>query len=281
MTAKKKPGPKPSSVHRVFNLASPVQKGTDVKALQRAVNEQYEHFKVDRRITVDGEFGSQSMFAIHQIALCMGAGRKNLAALKNKRVSLSVQRLVREKRDKTSWEKAATNLRAPYRRKLRKRYALTPAKMVLEWCRKQEGVSESPAGSNWGPKVSEWIQFTGYSGPVYWCGCFAAYALIKVGGAKVPSVIRFGYAPYITADAQAGRNGLRAVSAENARPGRTVLTYWGGQHIGVLATEVDGNGNFKAWEGNTGKSGSQSNGGSVELQSRNVSDVDCFAEVTF
>ena len=272
---------KPSSVRRGFNLVSPVEKGTDVKALQRAINQQYDHFKVERRITVDGEFGKQTMAAAHQIAYAMGVGRKNRKALRKHRVTESTQRLIRDRRKKTRWERFATKRRGGYRRKLRKRYDLTPAKMVLDWCRKQEGVSESPAGSNWGPKVGRWIKFTGYTFPVYWCGCFACYALVKIGGAKVGSRIRFGYAPYITADAQAGRNGLRAVSASNARPGRTVLTYWGGQHIGVLATEVDSNGNFKAWEGNTAKSGSQSNGGSVELQSRNVSDVDCFAEVTF
>ena len=66
---------------------------------------------------------------------------------------------------------------------------------------------------------SMFIQFTGYTGPVFWCGCFACWVVCKLGGAKIPNRIRMGYAPYITADAQAGANGFTAVPVVAAQPG--------------------------------------------------------------
>jgi hypothetical protein len=39
------------------------------------------------------------------------------------------------------------------------------------------GVREVPLGSNWGPRVSEYIKRTGYTTPGYWCLCFQYWAV--------------------------------------------------------------------------------------------------------
>ena len=104
----------------------------------------------------------------------------------------------------------------------------------------------------------------------------------KLGGAKIPQRIRLGYAPYITEDARAGRNGLTAVPFGAARPG-DIITLWGGQHIEVVAERPNGD-TVKTIGGNTspeGGSGSQSNGGGVYERTRKRSDIDCVARPNY
>ena len=262
---------KPGKVDRIFAMASPIEEGADVKDFQEALNKQFEHFKIERHITADGQFGGQTMKATRQVAYMAGAGRNNLKALKRGRVTASVQRLVRGRRDKTGWEKLATKRRARYRKRLRKQSAPEPGKKVMAWARKHEGITESPAGSNWGPQIGEWIKFTGYDFPVYWCGCFACYGVVKVGGAKIPNRIRLGYTGYIVADARADTNGLTEVVFDNARAGD--IAVYNFDHIGLVQSVS--NGTLHAVEGNTssGEGGSQSNGGGVFARVRNRSDV--------
>lgn len=265
-----------ASVKRRLALVTPMPKGDDVKELQLAVNRRLKHLRIDHQITVDGEFGVMTLQAVKQVAVAIGAGRKNRRALKHRRVTMSVQQLIRGLRKKNRLEKLNTIARKSFRRKLRKRYARTPGQIALAWARQQVGVTEKPAGSNWGRPVQDWIQFTGYTFPVSWCGCFACFAAVKVGGAKIPSRIRLGYAPYITADARAGRNGLKAVPFSQGRAG-DIGTLWNGQHI-ALIDRIEGD---YAWtvEGNTssGQAGSQSNGGMVAARKRHRSDFDCIA----
>jgi|688.fasta_scaffold76603_5 hypothetical protein len=55
----------------------------------------------------------------------------------------------------------------------------------------QIGVSEQPSGSNWGPKVSEYLAAAGISFPAPWCAAFIEWGMQKIGkkgaGAYVPS----------------------------------------------------------------------------------------------
>lgn len=156
-------------------------------------------------------------------------------------------------------------------RRLRRRRS-SPAEDVVKWCHSKEGVTETPYGSNWGEPVATWIRYTGYSGPVPWCGCFAAYAVCHEGLAKIPTRVRLGYHGYIIADAKANRNGLRAVSVSDAKPGDIVAYDFA--HIGVVVGPTVG-GYVHTVEGNTsnGTSGSQNNGGGVYERKRPVSDV--------
>lgn len=55
----------------------------------------------------------------------------------------------------------------------------------------QIGVSETPSGSNWGPKVSEYLAAAGVKVPAPWCAAFIEWGMQKIGkkgaGAYVPS----------------------------------------------------------------------------------------------
>jgi len=55
----------------------------------------------------------------------------------------------------------------------------------------QIGVLEQPLGSNWGPKVKEYLNSTGINFPAPWCAAFVNWCLNTLGqkgyGAYVPS----------------------------------------------------------------------------------------------
>ncbi|HTU13697.1 MAG TPA: CHAP domain-containing protein [Solirubrobacterales bacterium] len=267
--------PEESAVHRGLILATPIETGPDVRELQEWIKRRGEHFRFDFEIAIDGEFGDQTFRLAKAVAISMGAGRNGLKALRKGRVSESVQRLIRGVREKTRWERVLTAKRRRYRGKLRRRYDRSGGEKALAEARRQVGVTENPPGSNWGGMVERFIRFCGYGFPVYWCGCFACWCVIKGGGAKIPTPIRLGYDGYIVADAKAGANGLTAVSFDRARAGDIVV--YGFNHIGVVE-RVSGD-TLYAIEGNTssGSSGSQSNGGGVFARTRSRADVICVA----
>lgn len=267
--------PAKRKVHRGLDLSTPHDKGEDVRVLQAQINKQFRHLKVDRRIAEDGEFGPATLSAARQVALTMGVVGKARKKLRAGRVSESTQRLIRG-RKKTARESVATKARKRYRKKLRARYDVSGGKAALAEAKKRIGTTEHPDGSNWGGMVEEFIRYTGYTGPVYWCGCFACWCVVKVGGAKIPARIRLGYDGYIKADAASHSNGLVAVGFSEARAG-DIVTYTF-PHIGVV-DHVSGD-TLYSCEGNTspqGGSGSQSNGGGVYARVRSRSEVACIA----
>lgn len=257
-------------VHRRLSVNTPYLKGADIRLLQEQLNKQFKHFKIDRRVKVDGEFGPATLSACLQIAVSMGIGKRGYKELRKGVVNRSAQQLIRG-RKKTVRERLATKRRRKYRRKLRERFDSSQGEKVIKWAKSKVGVTESPAGSNWGPEIGEWIKFTGYNGPVYWCGCFACFAVVKIGGAKIPSRIRLGYDGYIVSDALGHNNGLVAVGFSEARPG-DIVTYTF-PHIGLVEKTVGDT--LYSVEGNTssGSSGSQSNGGGCFARVRSRSEV--------
>ncbi len=146
------------------------------------------------------------------------------------------------------------------------------AQDAVRWAYSQNGVTETPANSNWGHPVEDWIRYTGYTSPVPWCGCFVAVAVCKVGGADIPTRIRLGYGGYIIDDARSNSNGLTGVPLASCRAG-DVGSLWGGQHI-VLVAGPPEDGFIPTVEGNTSatSAGSQSNGGCVAVKKRAISD---------
>lgn len=266
------------NVHRRLSVNTPYLKGADVELLQKYVNRQFKHFKIDRRIKADGEFGPATLSACLQVAVCMGIGKRGYRDLRKGIVNRSVQKLIRG-RKKTLRERLATKARRKYRRKLRARFDTSGGEKVIEWAKSKVGVTESPAGSNWGPEIGEWIRFTGYTGPVYWCGCFCAFAVVKIGGAKIASPIRLGYDGYIVSDALAHDNGLVAVGFSEAKAG-DIVTYTF-PHIGLVDKTVGDT--LYSVEGNTssGTSGSQSNGGGVYARTRSRSEVAVIARPNY
>jgi hypothetical protein len=260
------------AVHRALSLHSPRLKGADIVALQSNVNGRFKHLKIDREIEVDGVLGGETFDAVDEVANCLGVCGEAQQKLKRGTISEGTQALIRG-RERAAEETAAGHRRKDYREKLRKRYAKSPGAQAIVKSNGLVGVHEEPAGSNWGEKVGEMIRFTGYTGPVYWCGCCAAWIVIHLGGAKIPSRIRLGYAPYITADALARTNGLRAVRVAEAQAG-DLGSLWGGEHVVTVRGPVR-NGMVPTREGNTSSAdGSQSNGGEIADKERPVGDFD-------
>jgi hypothetical protein len=260
------------AVHRPLSLHSPILSGDDVRALQGEVNDQFAHLKIDHSIRVDGDLGGKTFQAAEQVALCLGLTGGARRKLRHGTLSEHAQRLIRG-RKLTRTERIVAKTRAGYRRRLRKRYAKAPGELAIERSADLVGIHEEPAGSNWGRMVGKMIRFTGYTGPVYWCGCCACWIVVKLGGAKIPNRIRLGYAPYITADALAGANGLTAVPVEKARAG-DLGSLWGGEHVVTVRGKPHG-GMVPTREGNTSAAnGSQSNGGEVADKERPIGDFD-------
>lgn len=171
--------------------------------------------------------------------------------------------------------------RIPLLRKRLKAKSEGGAKDAVKWAWSQVGTSESPYGSNWGNPIQDWIIYTGYSSPVPWCGCFVAWAAVKVGGAKIPTRVSLGYTPYICSQSASGSNGLTRVDFNDVRAGDLVVFHFGSggaKHVG-LAVGPFKNGLTDCVEGNTSSSngGSQDNGGTVAHRQRPVSHVICVA----
>jgi hypothetical protein len=231
----------------------------------------YDTFNIDHGVTKDGDFGHNTFIASKETATALGVVGEAQDKLKQGRLSEGTQKLIRGRR-RTEEEQAAAANRDDYRQGLRKKYSKNAGERAVQMGRKLLGVHEEPPGSNWGPKVSDFILFTGYSGPVFWCGCYACWVVVKLGEAKIPDRIRMGYAPYITADAQGDNNGFHSVRSVDARPG-DVVCLWGGQHVEVIAEKPSG-GVVRCIGGNTSNSGQDNNGGEVCENTRALSDFD-------
>lgn len=144
---------------------------------------------------------------------------------------------------------------------------------------KERGVREVPAGSNSGPRVSQYQSVTGaYKAP--WCASFVAWSYSKAG--RPLSGFNTAYVPSYVAAAKANKNGLSVVFATKVIPGDLVCYDWQGDgecdHIGIVTKPVSAGGDFEAIEGNTSV-GNNSNGGEVMLRSRNTNSVGCFIRV--
>ena len=105
-----------------------------------------------------------------------------------------------------------------------------------------------------GPQVEEYLEAAGVAPGNPWCASFVTWALEKAGH-KMPGGGWAGVATWVR-NAEQGGNGLKLVSAEEARPGDIVAYDWGGQddfgadgHIGFLDSDVK-DGQFTALEGN-------------------------------
>lgn len=46
---------------------------------------------------------------------------------------------------------------------------------------KEVGVKEIPAGSNWGPRVSQYLRAAGINFPAPWCAAFVTWVLKRIG----------------------------------------------------------------------------------------------------
>jgi hypothetical protein len=260
-------------IHRRLELTTPHVRGEDVGELQKGANHVLAKLKIDHKVDVDDDLGKDTFSAVKQAALSLGIRAGNQKALSRHTISKQTQALVRGERHATRLERLAAKRRGGYRKRLRRRYQGPPSHLAAD-AKALIGTHEEPPGSNWGVLVGQMIKFTGYTGPVYWCGCAACWLLVHLGGAVIPERIRLGYAEYIIRDAQAGRNGLEAVPISKVRP-FDILTLSGFDHVVVAMSGVQKDGTVKTWAGNTSASnGSNYNGGEVAFHEYPASSFD-------
>ena len=272
--------PGDAAVHRELTLTTPETKGPDVKALQQAINARGRELPfTDAKLETDNEFGTHTAAAAHRVAFALGLSDQECEKIKAGRLIQLCQQLIRDPSALSPDDRRRRRARKPI---LKRRYEAQQggAKEALKWARKQIGVTEKPKGSNWGHPVQDWITFTGYGGPEFWCGCFVAFAVVEKGGAQVPQRIRLGLDTDINSDAHAGRNGFeRAVSVDNAKPGD--IATFSFRHIALVAGPTR-NGMIHTIDGNTSaSSGSNNNGGEVAEHKRSVSQVTCVGRLHY
>ena len=114
---------------------------------------------------------------------------------------------------------------------------------ALKIAQGQLGVKEE--GTNTGAEVDEYLEAAGVPPGNPWCASFVTWSLAQAGHKMDGS----GWAAVQTwvRNAEAGKNDLQIVSADEARPGDIVAYDWGGQddfgadgHIGFLAERGQG-----------------------------------------
>lgn len=152
---------------------------------------------------------------------------------------------------------------------------------AMKYAISQNGVRETPYGSNSGPKVREYQAATTLGGTGWpWCAALVAWSWYKATGKKW-SGWNTAYVPDYVATAKSGKYGLSIVSSERVIPGDLVCFDWQGDgecdHIGIVTSPVR-SGTFTSIEGNT-SFGNDSNGGQVMVRTRNVNSVGAFIRV--
>ena len=137
----------------------------------------------------------------------------------------------------------------------------------LKTAQAEIGVKENPANSN-RCKYTDWY---GMVGP--WCAMFVTWSDQtgeKPYSSSLAKSTYYAYVPYIVSDARAGRRGLSITS--NPQPGDLVCFDWSRDgeydHVGIVLSPPDAQGNFVSVEGNTSTS-DNSNGGQVMQRNRN------------
>jgi hypothetical protein len=245
---------------RTIRLTSPPMRGDDVRLLQVTINRQYRTWGVAAKIAEDGVYGQQTRAHLRTVLYGLGIEQRRLdnGVTPELRVKLRRKRLTRA-------ERRRYEARAPWRRRLVKRYRSSSDAVAaaVRFGRAHVGVTERPPGSNSGPQITAWLRAVEV-GPAPWCGAFVNACLQAAG---FPAQPWLRYCPWIEARARAGEDGWSWHAIGDARPGDLVL--YGireAVHVGLYV------GRGVTVEGNTSSDnrGSQDNGGGVFLRRRNL-----------
>lgn len=244
-------------------------KGPDVKRLQELLaKNKYGSFYKDK---VDSIFGTYTSSSVKSAKYWLGYPENQINGVAEDQlvVYLSGKKalpLIYRSRRKSRLTKFAKNPS----QKLRAEALLSAIPFI--------GTKENPPGSN-EVMFSRWY---GLIGP--WCAMFVTYNYTRAGSkAFDKNSARWAYCPFILADAKAGRNFLKEVSAANVGPGDIVLYDWDkdgvADHVGLFEKWSDKKKTkFTAIEGNTSAT-DNSNGGEVARQSRTKGNVIAFVRV--
>lgn len=267
-----------TEVHRDLHLGSPLLTGPDVEALQGRLNHQCEHYDFPwRSIQEDGEYGRRTQRCTKFTAWLIGLSDERIEAIGTDagRITEEVQRLLRDPGKRSSEDREREDSRKPKREQLHKAHD-EGAEGAVEWALKQVGKNESPAESNRGPGIDDWAAFFGLSA-VPWCGCFAGYAVKKIGKANCDTW--FPYAGSIRQDAVAGLNNLHDVNPADAEPGDIVTFFSGSDDHVALIRAKSKDGMVLTVEGNTSSATRDADGGIVETKERSFGEVSCVARI--
>lgn len=246
-----------SAPHRDLRVTSPHTAGADVLAFQKGYNRSADEYGMPR-MPEDGDLGVTTLRLGRKQAYYRGLTIEHWD--RGRPLTRRAQQVVRAPWRRTPAERRRGKARYVARRKYLD--ANSGPAAALAWARDQVGVTESPAGSNRGRKVSAWQRETAGIDGAPWCGAFVGKALLVAG---VDITARIVYCPYIVDDGEAGRNGMaKRVRWQDRKPG-DLIVFGSQQHVGILDSD-----RTHTIEGNTsaGSSGSQDNGGGVFRRDR-------------
>lgn len=267
------------TVHRDLITVTPPQRGRDVANFNRATHDRLKQ----RGLLDDVPSPTHDAFTLAAALAAIEAGYF-LGALSStylktdkagRRIATEgLQALIRNPDSRTGEQRARAKARQAqlergprYYDELAQTAGATGrgAAAALAFAQAQIGTVEHPAGSNSGPKISDWIRLAGYEGPVPWCGCFVNACCIAGGVPNGRGWI--GYTPAIIQHARNGTGGW--TWHDSGIPGDLVVFDTPGGdaavHVGMVVKKL-APGHYLTREGNTSppsSSGSQANGGGV------------------
>jgi cell wall-associated NlpC family hydrolase len=125
------------------------------------------------------------------------------------------------------------------------------AEGAVRWALSQDGVEESPLGSNCGGPINGWQRRTGTPCGTAWCGVFVHESFLRAG-IDLPNWI--ASVPTTWSNARAGHGGLKAVSKNQIKRGDIVIFQWDTgsvDHMGLATQDWPGTGRLATIEGNT------------------------------
>ena len=283
---KRKPSQDPS-VHRDLVVTTTPMAGRDVANLRRALQARLHDARGLHEVPVPAhdKFTHAMWLACVEAGYFLGAQSATYLRTRNHRgvCTEGLQDIIRNPGKRTPEQLARARsrqgqlARGPrYYEELADKHGITRGTGIdaaLRFATAQIGTVEKPAGSNWGPKIRDWITVAGYEDPVPWCGCFAN-AVIMAGG--LPAGVGWvGYTPAIVVHAQQGIDGWKWVGPADGRRGDLALFDTPGGdpavHVGVVEKRLSAS-LYRTIEGNTssGTSGSQSEGGGVFRRERST-----------
>jgi len=244
-------------VPRTLILASPLEAGADVKALQNLlIHKGYYHG------APDGQYGPLTAQAVFRAKYWLGYPKPDHVAGDTLRDYLA------------GLTHPTLRMRAYSTLRRRKSRQVSSGLKVLREALTHLGTRESPPGSNDNPFGREYgVNFQP------WCAIFLSICAKHVG-------VKFwqSYVPSVVHLAHLGQQGLTLVHWTDVRPGDLICYDWPGEskgvadHIGILEKKTSPT-QFTAIEGNTAV-GNNSNGGEVMRRTdRYVNEVQAFVRL--
>jgi hypothetical protein len=243
---------------RTLKLTSPAMRGADVERFQKDINAELGRWDISFRLDEDGVYGLETRDTAQSVCFGLGLDSPVMSRGATPAIRLKVRNRKLSKTEMTRYK-----ARRDWRERLGKRLdgqgdAINAS---VAFARAMLGVTESPPGSNRGPRIDKWCRATGFiAGP--WCGAFAN-AVLVAGGFADQEWLRF--CPWIEQKAKGGEAGW----SWHSSPKRGDLVLYGrsvAQHVGFVY-DAD---SLTTIEGNTssGPGGSQDNGGGVFQRQR-------------